>query len=269
MKSAFAQHIQVCVNVLPRHVAFSIFCSLRQSKIECACSTAFMWKFDCFVRPVKCECKCSTLCGLCWQTDQVRILTHVCVCRPLPCHEFPRWVVHISLHLSHVFQPHSDHLLHREHLICQLIPCLWTIGSPQSHTAPRLILAFCQLEWWLVYLAEFHCSSVSKMLNLPPLSVVGLQLHFLSAVRLPSDVAIDDAACYNIWLQRLCMCNLSPHASQPSNKSRVSILWHFHIVLDWSSSKTSRIPTKDVYQLSMVTLDQSSCRHCRQRRLRR
>ena len=42
MKSAIAQHIQVCVNVLPRHVAFSIFCSLRQSKIECACSTAFM-----------------------------------------------------------------------------------------------------------------------------------------------------------------------------------------------------------------------------------
>ena len=59
MKSAIAQHIQVCVNVLPRHVAFSIFCSLRQST---------------------CECKCSTLCGLCWQTDQVRILTHVCVC---------------------------------------------------------------------------------------------------------------------------------------------------------------------------------------------
>ena len=66
----------------------------------------------------------------------------------------------------------------------------------------------------------------------------------------------------------LCKCSLSPHVFQPSNKSRVSILWLFHIVVDKSSSDTSHISTRDVYHLSMDNDDPSSCRHCRQQRLR-
>ena len=151
----------------------------------------------------------------------------------------------------------------REHLTCQLISCLWTIGSLQRHTTLRSILDFSQFGWWQVYRVEFHCSLMGKMQSSPPPPVVGLPVCFLSADHVSRGVAVDGAVCYNLWLHKLCMCSLSPHVSQPNNKSRVSILGLFHIVLDMSSSETSRISTKDVYHLSMDTLDQSSCRHSR------
>ena len=118
-------------NVLP------IFCSLRQSTIECACSTALMLKFDCFiVPPVKCECKCSALCGLCWQTNQVQFLTHACV-------RSSTWWV----------RTRNGHKVGRTH---------FSIGGTYTKTSIWLLIILIDMHWWDLNSKSFRRFSATK-----------------------------------------------------------------------------------------------------------
>ena len=85
--------------------------------------------------------------------------------------------------------------------------------------------------------ADFHCSSVSKMLKSHPLPVEGL-FHSLLANHLPRVVAVDSSACYNLLLHTIDMGNLSPHDFRKINWIRVST---FESHIEWLISDPNKL----------------------------